>query len=274
MRNIANFRGTAAVAVLCAASMASGADSVHLSYSFVEPSATVNEPVYLRVILENGLDDDVTVDLGIDFHSRFHATLSRPDGRTDTVPERNRPVLLAGVPGRIHLEAHGRAERRLLLNRWFSFDVPGRYFLDLELTGIPKTGSGIAAPLESRADLVMDVCSRDPDRLSASCARIERQALSASDVGVGLEAADALGFTADPVAVPYIDRLMGEKPILESRLINGLQRIADSTAVDVLISRLNSPSEDSRDLARFALNVILIQTRDPQLSNRIKGALQ
>ena len=149
LRSAAAFTAILMMATPLVASTAAG---LRLSYSLAQTGVTVNEPILLKVHAENGLDELVVVDLGADFYGFFRATLTRPDGKIDRFPNPHEVLYQIGHAGLVTLAAHGNTEKLLLLNRWFAFDVPGRYYLALELKapmGPPKMPDGSEAPIAS-----------------------------------------------------------------------------------------------------------------------------
>lgn len=208
---------------------------VRLTYSLAQSGATVNEPVFLKVVAENSLGHDVTVDFGQDFYGNFHATLARPDGSTEVAPNPDAVVYQLGFPGEIKLAAHGSSEKLLLLNRWFSFDVPGLYFLALELGGPGASADGSGVEVESKGDIVIDIGIRDETRLTNICSKLVAQIL------------------ADPTFKAAWD---------------------DSEAVEALIGELNRLPDDDKLNVRLALGGIEDRTTDPQIKERIGAALK
>jgi hypothetical protein len=100
--------------------------------------------------------------------------------------------------------------------------MPGRYTVRVELD---LAGTRVAA-----RPFNVDVRARDPDRLAACCDALSRQALSATDTGQASIAADALAHVADPVAIPYLERLLDGSRGLQLQAIQGLGRIDDEAA--------------------------------------------
>jgi hypothetical protein len=170
--------------VWAAVPLASAASAVQLTYSLDRTGLTVNEPVLLKVVAENGTAEGVTIDLGTDFYGNFHAKLARPDGRMEIVPKPHEVLWQVGFPGAIALAAHGKVEKVLLLNRWFRFDMAGRYFLELELPEAPDSLAGSAPQVASRGEIVIDVGVRDPERLmDALDGRLRKAGKGGDDVG-------------------------------------------------------------------------------------------
>jgi len=251
---------------------------VRLTYSPARDRVTVNEPVYLKVLAESSLGHDITIDLELVFCNRLHATLARPDGRVDVVPREHIVVYqmcLAGPANERVLAAHGRRETTLLLNRWFSFDVPGRYFLDLELFGSPgppEQDPGLE--VESKGAVIIDVGVRDASRLTDLCASLEREIIAAPSSNPPWDKIERLGLVVDPVAVPYLAGLLEQREALYHQLVPALARIGNDAAVDALIGQLGRIPEYGKAEVRVALAGIGNRTTDPRIKERVAVALK
>jgi len=257
--------------------LAQAGSSLAVSYSLPKTDLTVREPVFLRVTVENYLDEPVTVDLGTASRGNFRARILRPDGRTETAPT---PTLDEfGPTGRTPLAPHKPFSELLLLNRWFDFDLPGRYFLDMETTAPFVTGSGTRLAAPPGGSVIINVGPPDPERLGRTCAVLEGRVNASATSAAAIEAAETLSYVRDPVAVPYLARLLDNGKNVEWLAVYGLERVADISAVDALISQLNSRATETnsratetRMLALAALRRIEETTSDPTIRQRIEGA--
>jgi len=255
-----------------AAAQSGGSPSV--SYSLVETGSTVREPVFLRVAIENYSDEAVTVDLGISFRGSFRARMLRPDGRIETAPKPS--INEFGPVGKTVIAPHERFSEMLLLNLWFDFDLPGRYFLDIVTTAPFVTASGIQlAPAAAGGSVTIRVAPRDQRRLRQICADLETKVRkSASSSAAALEAAETLSYIRDPVATPYLARLFDDHKNVEPLAVYGLERVADGPAVDALISQMNSREGDMRILAPATLRRMQEAAADPVIRQKIEEALR
>jgi len=154
-----------------------------------------------------------------------------------------------------------RSPNGLLLNKWFVFDAPGRYALDVE-THNPDFGeslsrcgavrspeldvelskpilvNGVAAPSPTAGHVEFTVRDRNLTHLTALCEELQRRA---AVLGPGRrDAAEALSYVNDPVAVPYLKAMLGDNAN-EDLVIDGLARIGGAAAVEALISQTDHP---------------------------------
>jgi HEAT repeat protein len=105
-------------------------------------------------------------------------------------------------------------------------------------------------------------------RLDQVCARLE----SAVSAGYGdLDAAEALAFINDPIAVPHIARVLSVDQRFGWLLFSALGRIGSADAVETLISYLSGSTEEARSAARVGLSRLLQTTTDPAIKSRIKA---
>lgn len=107
------------------------------------------------------------------------------------------------------------------------------------------------------------------------CAKLEKDAIAAAPSPPGeLDSDDTLAYIEDPVAVPYLARLLDEKAWASTTYALGLGRIGDGPAVEALISHLSSVSDAEKPIVRAVLSGVEGRTSDPQIRERIKAALR
>ena len=266
---------------------------VNVSYAIVGGDVTLNEPVFLVLSVENHLSEPVSVDLGMNYDSGFRAKLTRPDGK---VVDRSRPAARGSeivVPGVEFVPPLNTFAKRLLLNKWFVFDAPGRYALDVELTipilvnpslnadqyvtrelDVARTKpilvNGVAAPSPTAGHVEFTVRERNPTHLTALCEELQRRA---AVLGLGRrDAKEALSYVNDPVAVPYLKAMLGGNAD-QDLVIDGLARVGDAAAVEALISQTDHPDLPTRTRVIGALIQIARRSEDEALRQRIRDVL-
>jgi len=265
-----------ALALLANSASAQTTPGVYRSYTLVKTDLTVNEPVLLKFSIENRLPDALTVRVGADRGGccSFQAKITRPDGRAE--------VAAPAVPmdggavsfGSREIEPFSTYSTVLLANKWFDFDIPGRYILDVDNVSLLVDTTAPKSPYPTDGHLVIEIGPRDPGRLQRICADLEERLMNLDFATDAIEAEDALTHVIDPVAVPYIARLLQAKEGMTSILVEGLARIGDSVAVDALVLRLNSPwkDEDTPRSVRAALDKIEKKTNDPTIKLKIQAS--
>jgi len=278
--------------VLAVPAMAQLPVGVNVSYAILGGDVTLNEPVFLVLSVDNRLSEPVSVDLGRNSDSGFRAKLTRPDGKVVDRLHSESPdeIFVLGVESVPPLNTFAK---RLLLNKWFVFDAPGRYALDVELTipilvnpsldaeqyvlreldvelSKPILVNGVAAPSPTAGHVEFTVRDRNLTHLTALCEELQRRA---AVLGPGRrDAAEALSYVNDPVAVPYLKAMLGDNAN-EDLVIDGLARIGGAAAVEALISQTDHPDLPVRTRVIGALIQIARRSEDEALKQRIRDVL-
>jgi hypothetical protein len=162
----------------------------------------------------------------------------------------------------------------LPVSRWFDFDVPGRYTLEIEYTRPFVSDGRLPFPLPPGHRMVIDVAPRDAAGLQRICSGLENKSMELPTSAESYESAATLSHIKDPVAVPFLARLLAAREKMAPGLVGGLQAIANEAAVDALISFANDELEERRLLARGALSRIESKTKDAMIRLKIERALK
>ena len=185
--------------------MCEGPRGVTISFALQNSSVTLHEPVVVDVSIHNDLADEVSVDLGYDREGNFKFSILQSDGsmtRPQDLPWRNgisRPGQLQLPPGQTHWQ-------RLLVDKWYAFSKPGSYGIALTLVTTIRKNSGPPAKAEFSEQLTLKVKERDEKRLEQVCEHLSTAAML-MNAETALDAAHALSYVQDVVAVPYLARL-------------------------------------------------------------------
>jgi hypothetical protein len=156
------------------------------------------------------------------------------------------PVEVA--PGKTYTTKH-------ILNDRYQFNLAGNYVLDVSLGGGVRTRSGasIASPPES---LTLSVTPRDPKRLQEVCQGLAEAAAGFGKFSTLSEAAVTLGYVEDPVAIPYLGKVLAYNNLVSGLAVDGLVRIGGPEALKVLTSNLDTSNSALRDQIQLGINVI------------------
>jgi hypothetical protein len=220
------------------------AQPVSISFSLAEKSVTLHEPVYVQFSLRNGSREELHVDLGPDRVGGFTFFITQPDGLT-VQPQSSRGQGGLSASGEISVPAGQTYSQRLLVNEWYKFSGPGQYSIKPALSTINAT---VAQPMS------LTVEPRNPSRLEDVCRKLADTAIHTLDYQSAYEAGLALSYIDDPIAIPYLGRVLHESKQVKGSAIPGLVRIGNPEAVKVLSQNLT--------------------TLDPDLKAQIQGALQ
>jgi hypothetical protein len=246
---------------------------VALSFDFPEQRLTLHEPVILTFKVTNNAPGAIKLFLGEDRKAGFSFTLMKPDGTTVKLPP-YRPEGLS-VSGDLSVQPGESYFQNLLLNEWYDFASLGTYELDARLVQPILADSGVSYGGNAGLSARIEITPRDELTLSKTCdnlASAVEGATSASQEAV--ESALALSYIRDPIAVPYLRRVLKGQRMVENFAIKGLEAIANESAVQALIEGSKMEYADSAVLSRSALARIRDRTRDPLLREDIDSALK
>jgi hypothetical protein len=217
--------------------------------------------MFVRFSVQNLLSERIVLEAAMNDHGygSFWARVTRPDGRIEKGPK-VRPDELVSIKRASILPSRSHSVL-LLANKWFDFDLPGEYTLEVGLQTPLRNEAGVELPLPPSGRLVF------VDKLQRICEDLENDVMT--DSLSSFESTEILSRVRDPVAVPFLANLLRAKAKMAAVLTDALERIADSTAVDVLISYINDDSEDRRESSRAALAAVARQTHDPAIRRKI-----
>lgn len=245
---------------------------VKIAYSLSSAQVTLHEPILMTVTITNDLSAALTVDLGQDQKEAIELSIRGPDGKviTSALPRHD------GVSriGTVQIPSGQTYKQTIVLNEWYSFDAIGKYEIAAHIATFPGQQGQLANGLDSSATLPLEILPRDSQQLDKVCAglkdKIERSA-SYTDMR---EAALALSYIGDPVAVPYLqDAVLLHSGMVASIAIRGLARVDGTSGVGALILLSEQQDPTIRSLARTSLAHIMLGTKDSSLQDQIRQAL-
>ncbi len=251
----------------------SGPSRVEVRYSFRVTTVTLNEPVVLWFSVHNGLSRPITLTLGAQSRQYFRFTLKTPDGKVfQSRPFSEVSVIIMGT-GKRELLPGEDYEQPLLMSQWFPFGMLGTYFITSELTTPIEVLEGEnLPPLVQTTRLLVN--PRDPARLDKICADLAIQTAIAKGVEAGREPALELSYVVDPVAVPYLAGSLSRHILNYNLAVQGLERIGNDEAVEVLLSALNEDYGDIAELATASLGQMQDGIPNPRLKLAVKKAVE
>jgi PBS lyase HEAT-like repeat-containing protein len=246
--------------------------SVSTSYSIAQRRLALFEPVYVNFEIVNASHGLVRVDLGQDRKGGFALRITPPGGVSQQLPPYSRDGM--SRIGELTLQPGEKYSEQLLINEWYQFAAPGRHVLEIRLVEpiVAQDGTEILKDRGFRE--VLDVGPRDKRALVATCEALVNQIDASNSYEGAAKAAFALSYIKDPVAVPYLEKALSARKLIEPIVISGLERIADDSAVSALIAALKSSDNNISMLARGALQRIRAQASDSALQQEIENALK
>ena len=87
------------------------------------------------------------------------------------------------------------------------------------------------------------------------------------------EPARTLSHVEDPIAVPYLARVLSTNTLTYSKAIAGLEKIGDADAVEVLLSVVDN-NNDVGEQARRSLTRMQDRIPDPRLKETVRKAVE
>jgi len=257
---------------------------VTISYMIPETRVSVREPILVEFALVNQSPGPVVVDLGLNRTAAFVISFSHDDGRmlasrisVGIVPPS--PYFVApDIVTRAPTFTVGAAQiyrQRLLLNNWFSFDRAGSFQVDLDMPSpiFSQEGARLTVAGGSFRTLI-EVDPYDPRRLSDKCSKLLQEITNTDLANDRLEFGTALTSVEDPVAVPYLLRLLTDTIIAERRAIAMLERIGTREAVEALIVSCQHRDQGIAKMSADALQRMEHRTIDAFVKARIDAALK
>lgn len=226
-------------------------DKIQIFLSQSDYQIGIDEPVFLDFVIKNDSDRIIEIDLGQNSRGGFLFTVVSPDGKETEIPR----FIKDGISsiGKVTIRPQQMHSRRLLFNEWFKFESPGVYTIKGKLFYPVKSGEKKVKEIPDFA-AVLDVKPKNLERLKMTSAILYRFALQTHGSEQKQNNARALGYVNDPVAVPYLERLLIADKMVDSIAINGLERIGGKASVEVLnkiVRRI--PLSDRAMLSRAAL---------------------
>ena len=220
-----------------------------------EPPVQAGGPVFLDLKLQNSSTDTVRVNMGPHAKWNYEFTLVDASGAAREIPPYRQYG--PGPKSTVTLGPHETHTRRLVFNEWYTFRNPGDYTLKVQLTVLLSSSANVSWQKEFFDDIRVQVAPHDAERLKETCARLAATALDPSAGEAAALHSFALSYVTDPVAVPYLARILKEgAPAARENAIRGLARVGTSEAVEILKSNLATADSQLRTQIQSALSQI------------------
>jgi hypothetical protein len=246
-------------------------EPIDISFVVNENSIALHEPVILQFKVHNGLEKPIALTLGINRVQFFDFVLTSPEGQV-LAGHDQRSQGLNTQPGKLVIAPGEEYQQELLLNRWFDFDSPGRYFLTARLSTPISVEASESGTFQGKR-LEFEIKPRNISHLAKLCSDLLEQIASARGVEAAQEPALKLRYINDPVAVPYLKDALLHHYFDYYLAIEGLERIANDAAIEALLSVQNDNYGDVADLARQSLARMQGRISNPKLQDAVRRAL-
>jgi len=274
------------LAAACSGIVVAGSgERVIVAYHLESPTLTLHEPVRLIFDLQNRSEKPVKLDLGYDRKGSFRLTVTRPGGKREEVPQLG-PRGAGGLSRieTIRVASGERYTQSLLLNEWTEFKQPGVYQLAVRLSKPIESEEGSALVAVRPFRVSLTILPRDERELARGAAALASTIEITQSTEEYREAALALSYINDPIAVPFLARTLRSGKYVEAEAIEGLERIGNADAVQVLISAfeegkaahgdVGSQRKLRANLAEQALQRLLRKTSDEKVIDMIEQTIK
>jgi hypothetical protein len=231
----------------------------------------LHQPFDVMLIIHNSSSQVAQLDLGDDRKSNIVLTVEFPDGTEKTCRVAQHQGL-ARI-GRIKIQPGRTYSQPLVVNDWVDFAIAGIYRMTVYLRVPIRLDDGtIVEPKPLR--VVASVTGPNSKALTDFCREALQNLLSSKTYSEAQHAAEVLGYTQDPLAVPYLGRAFDTPYPVQSLLVTGLERIGTDDSIRVLLEVAHNKPKAAPEAIKQALANLVNRTSDPDLQFQIKQTLE
>jgi hypothetical protein len=219
-----------------------------------ESPVSLHEPIFVKLTIGNRLNEVIKFDLGKNDKSNFSVTVTRPNGSLVRVPRINESGF--GTIGKHSINPSGSYNGKLLMNEWFDFNEVGTYKVEISLDSPIQTVSSKRVDAQVNNIFTIQIEPRNPTKLQEKCEGLFKIIETSNNYSEVLEAATALSFINDEVAVPYLKKALNSRKPVGITALTGLGRIANKEATGIVKETLHDPRADVAAYAKWVLQQI------------------
>lgn len=245
-----------------------------LDVSFVlrNSSISLHEPVIVDLFVRNGTSSVVEFNLGFNRKENLEFFLAPPGAARVKLLSPSREGL--GRAGKVSLPSGDVYKQMIVLNERFPFSEVGQYDIVARVATMVTDSSGGQIAIPSAQALHLEIVARNPGRLRKICKELSYVATSAQNFIDASDAAVALRYIQDPVAIPYLAKVLDQGRMTWRYAVEGLAAMETPDAVDVLITKLRNANGEVLDVVKGALRDLKEVTGDERIKHRIDSALR
>jgi hypothetical protein len=247
---------------------AENATAVKVIYSFRSQRITLHEPLVVNFRIMNSTPKPVNLDLGIDRKGGFLFSVTPPRGTKVTLPQ----FTVQGLTrvGKLVIQPSDTHSQDLLLNEWYDFSMVGKYEIEGRLVN-PIITEG-SSEKDGGFQQTIEVGPRDELSLTKTCDMLASEVEASPASEEGHEAAWDLSFVKDPIAVPYLRRVLLADRTAALIVVDGLEAIGNEAAVQALGDGLKAVPVFA-DAFKSSLGRIRGQSSDPRVRQDVDRIL-
>jgi hypothetical protein len=242
-------------------------DMVTIKVSAEPLRLTLHEPVLLILEIRNDSRESMHIDLGKDRKENFLFAITPPGGGRIQLPQLRRSGF--GRGGNVEIAGGDEYSQSIVLNEWYDFNEIGSYDIEMRFAKLVFTGDEVVGARE-HFELRFDIGVRSEEVLMKRCEALVAGIESSNSYERWSEGALALSYIKDPIAIPYLKKILGANKLVEPTAILGLERIGTPEAARALSSGLEITTNHASTLAKAALLRMESATSDPQMKQEIR----
>ena len=214
------------------AKVPTSASGIEFSLAPTPGGYVLGEPIIMVFRARNTSAGTVNIDMGFDRKGGLSFTITDPERRTAhdlQLPKRGGLSRMSVVS----IPASQTYEQQFVLDEWASFSIPGQYDVAWQGRLVPTKAQPMGAEVGSMVNIVIH--PRNEVYLKQLCRTLTDRVLRGKSAAERLDAAFALGYVRDPIAIPYIvEAYKGYASPYGRLALPGLRRIGTEEAVKAL----------------------------------------
>src|SRR5208337_1877153 len=181
-------------------------DRVLVKIFLQTPRVSLHEPVLVTLQIRNNGQSPAEVDLGRDRKENFLVAITLPTGEKIQPPQLRRSGFTR--IGEVEVGVGDEYSQSIVLNEWYDFRDTGLYEIEVKLAK-PAMVNGEVAGGERSLHQQLEIEPRNPQRLTMTCKDLVAGIEGSTSYESMVVDAVALSYVNDPVAVPYLQEILG-----------------------------------------------------------------
>jgi HEAT repeat protein len=163
----------------------------------------------------------------------------------------------------------------MLLSKFYPFMEAGVYSIEVRLDSSAFDASDSNLAKQATSKVALTVLPRSPQKLQKIAQELGEEAIQANSYVTRLQAISALAYMRDPVAVPYLKRVLQEGQQIRIEAAQGLARIENPEAIDALVAAETTTTDtELRGQLKIILRDLLNKVQESDTRAKIAAALQ
>ena len=221
-------------------------------YFDADSQLVLGEPLIVRSTIRNRSAECIDINLGWNRKGAVRLRLRNPNGNEIDVPA----LASSGGVSRtrtVRIDAGSSYSQQYIIDEWISPEQIGPYTVTMTVIASVQGSRGPIVAAYPDNSFVVDVKPRDAATLQRRCGVLAIRATEESNASDRIDAAAALSYFKDPIAVSCIDTVLQKTTMFDSVLARGLMLIGTENARAVLEKMFMSDHDERHRIASDAL---------------------